>query len=32
MPADVLAPKVARESAGIVLAVLDKQHVLLLRS
>ena len=29
MPADALAPNVARASAGMVLAVMDKQHVLL---
>ena len=29
MPADALAPKVTRASAGMVLAVLDRQHVLL---
>ena len=28
MPADALAPKVARASAGKVLAIEDKQHVL----
>ena len=26
MPADALAPKVARASAGMVLAVYDRQH------
>ena len=30
MPADALAPKVARASAGIVLSVKDRQHVGLL--
>ena len=29
MPADVLAPKVARVTAGMVLAVYDRQHLLL---
>ena len=28
MPADALAPKVASASAGMVLAVYDKQHIL----
>ena len=32
MSADALAPKVARASAGIVLPVLDRQHVLLFHS
>ena len=32
MPADVLAPKVARASAGTVLTVLDRKHVLLVQS
>ena len=31
MPADALAPKVASASTGMVLAVYDKQHVLLLQ-
>ena len=31
MPADALAPKGARSSAGMVLAAYDKQHVLLLQ-
>ena len=30
MPADALAPKVARASAAMVLAVYDRQHALLL--
>ena len=30
MPADVLTPKVAGASAGMVLAVLDRQQVLFL--
>ena len=30
MPADVLAPKVAKASAGMVLSVHDRQHVGLL--
>ena len=29
MPADALAPKVARASADMVLVLLDRQHVLL---
>ena len=32
MPADALAPKVASASAGMVLAVYDRQHVLLPQS
>ena len=32
MPIDVLAPKIARASAGIILAVKDRQHVLLFQS
>ena len=32
MPADSLAPKVARASAGMVLTVQDRQYVLLLQS
>ena len=32
MPADALAPNVARGSAGMVLAVYDRQHVLLFKS
>ena len=32
MPADALAPKVARASAGMVMAVLDRQHLLLFHS
>ena len=32
MPADALAPKVAKVSAGMVLAVQDRQHVLLFQS
>ena len=32
MPPDALAPKVARASAGTVLTVWDRQHVLLLPS
>ena len=32
MPADALAPKVARASAGMALAVWDRQHVLLFQS
>ena len=32
MPADALAPKVARASAGMVLAVYNRQHVLLFQS
>ena len=31
-PADALAPKVARPSAGMVLTVLDRQHLLLFQS
>ena len=30
MPADALAPKVSRASAGMVLSALDRQHVRLL--
>ena len=32
IPADALAPKVIRASAGMVLAVQDRQHILLLQS
>ena len=32
LPADALAPKVAKASAGMVLAVQDRQHVLLFQS
>ena len=32
MPADALAPKVASASAGMVLAVLDRPHVLVFQS
>ena len=32
MPADALAPKVARAPAGMVLAVKDEQHLLLFQS
>ena len=32
MPADALAPKVVSGSAGTVLAVWDRQHVLLFQS
>ena len=32
MPDDALAPKISRASAGIVLAVQDTQHILLLQS
>ena len=31
-PADALAPKVARASAGMVLALKDRQYILLLQS
>ena len=32
MPADALAPEVARASAGMILAVQDRQHVFLFQS
>ena len=32
MPADALAPKLARASAAMVLAVYDRQHILLFHS
>ena len=32
MPADALAPSVARASAGMVLAAKDRQHVLMFQS
>ena len=32
MPADALAPEVTRASTGMVLAVQDRQHVLMFQS